>query len=288
MTDFDEKTGIRSRSLRHELITRLISELGITICHKDLVSFVSDVHEKLGLGLCSLSPDTTVDNLDFGYCRPLYASLGTWPAGNRNNTVCTDPVFFVGPRGQHQETVLLTADKFDSWCLGVILACRQGIEPFRSAAKLQPLNCLRHLQKHIAELRCDFDGLLCLDPKERTSIQKLYSPKKHFLDPRCQLRELCGSDVQDFRDIPTTIHQLLKRLTSRTSASSPGLGISQAVELLSGKLDLLIDVHSSDKHAARTLSSLCPDDQARVLDLEKELLCELLDLLVPQLCVSLC
>ena len=273
--DFDEKTGVRTRSLRHELVKSVIFHFGLVLRNDSLLHLGQDSHIYLKLALCSLGPRFSLSNPEFGYCRPLHLLLGnSEPAGSRDNVICAEP-------SQLQKrcvaTQALSADKYDSWCVGVALACAQRKSPFVQLEPMAPLNCLRALRNRVF-LTCwdqfNVDPFLRLDPAHRISLRNLPGAPvltregKKALDTR-------GVDVQEL------ISRALLALASRCSGMLAG---QDAFTLLQIKLDLRTYVTAADKAAALCVCSL--HDQALLLETERLLLKQLFDVVMPQLAVQ--
>lgn len=155
--DFDEKIGVRSRSLRHALLSKLVP---LSKCNThSLEGFVHDFHARTGLALCSVEPawvlpDDSVDptRVDLGFCRPL-ETVVTRPQGPRSAVMCTHP-WLLSPRCAQER---LTAADLDVWSVFVVRGLRAGLEPFVSLQSLshQPLNCLRLIKDLDLDLKIE-------------------------------------------------------------------------------------------------------------------------------------
>jgi hypothetical protein len=288
--EFDEKTGARTRSLRHSFVASVISLFGIVLRTDNLVSFVQDVHTSLSVALCSLGPNFTLEDPDFGFCRPLLLKLGDQPAGCRDNIICADP-------SQLQKHCApchaLTADKFDSWCVGVTLSPKR----FAKVNSLAPLNCLRILRNQIfmnednsGDREDDLDQdlclakLLCLDPSHRISLRELPGSPVNCgaSSALCCGPALLENLASVSLDMQSLIAAGLKLLSPLAATLAYGV---DALSLLQLKLDLNTYVITSDKSAALQVCSL--QNREALLASEKILLDHLFRVVLPQLAVQL-
>lgn len=283
--DFDEKTGVRTRSLRHAVVQSLIFHFGIVLRQENLVAFAQDCHVYLKLALCSIGPHFSIHEPEFGFCRPLHLILGNnEPAGTRENVICTEP-------SQLQKRCVasqaLSADKYDSWCVGVAMACSQNFAPFSELQHLAPLNCLRSLRNQLfltSLPRFKVDPLLRLDPADRVSLQHFPGAPVlvHEVSSALSNGRLCRSHAHSrCLAVPDLVSQALLALETRAQIS---LTAQDALALLRIKLDMRTHVTASDRAAALCVCSL--HDQASLLHTERLLLRDLFDIVIPQLAVQ--
>jgi hypothetical protein len=287
--EFDERTGVRSRSFRHEFVKEVVAQVGVLLRQDSLLHFVQDVHQQLGLALCAIGPNFNFhDCPEFGFSRPLFLQLGAEPAGFRDNVICSDPAQL-----QPRCSKALTAEKFDSWCVGVALSCFYDLLPFANLTQTKPLNCLRTLRhvvfrepiilrqknKNMDHIPFDtLNSLLCFDPDQRSSFCDL---------PRPRHTNMCTGKAKGLVQevISETLKVLFNETINGSDAPSSDPLDQHAFSLLSTKLDLTQSVVATDKRAAFIVCAVA--DQAALLEKERRLVAFLFDVALPQLAVKL-